>query len=176
MTVVDRALVTSFTAVVLAFVGSTIYGEVRAGKIEDEALKIQGGAAPSIRRLANARAELRRLQLLVHRALDDGSPAGVRLVEIGAGRSLLDNELAEYQRLPMYPGEKEAWKDIRTAVARLDTDLGTIMGRLQRGDLDGARSNQFDLDGAAELSDPISARPKNGPRSSTSLPGAWLTT
>src|SRR5581483_5249571 len=151
MTVVDRALVTSFTAVVLAFVGSTIYGEVRAGKIEDEALKIQGGAAPSIRRLANARAELRRLQLLVHRALDDGSPAGPRLVEIGAGRSLLDNELAEYQRLPMYPGEKEAWQDIRAGVARLDTDFGTIMGGLQRGDVDAARANQSDLDAAAEV-------------------------
>ena len=131
MTIVDRALVTSFTAVVLAYVGSTIFGEVRAGKIEEDALNIQGSAAPSIRRLANARAELRRLQLLVHRALDEGSPAGARLVEIGAGRSLLDNELAEYQRLPMYPGENEAWQHIRVAVARLDTDLGAILGGLQ---------------------------------------------
>ncbi len=151
MTVVDRALVTSFTAVVLAFVGSTVYSEFRAAKIEEDALNIQGGAAPSIRRLANARAELRRLQLLVHRALDEGSPAGARLVEIGAGRSLLDGELAEYQRLPMYPGENEAWQRIRAAVERLDADLGAILGGLQRGEVVAARARQFDLDAAAEV-------------------------
>jgi len=151
MTVVDRALVTSFSAVVLAFVGSTIYSEVRAERIEEDALEIQGNAAPSVRHLAIARAELRRLQLLVHRALEDGSSPRPSLVEIGAARSLLDDELADYQRLPMYPGENEAWQRTRAAIARLDTDLDAILGGLHQGDMVAARAAQFDLDAVAEV-------------------------
>ena len=43
------------------------------------------------------RAELRRLQLLVHRAVDDGAGHSHALA-ISAGRALLDTELAAYQR------------------------------------------------------------------------------
>ena len=104
---VGVTLVLSFAAVVASFVGATCYGELRARQIERAALTIEGDAAPSIRRLANARTELRRVQLLVHRALDEGASFR-RVPEVESGRALLHNELAEYQGLPMQTQEQGA--------------------------------------------------------------------
>ena len=146
---VERALIAAFAAVVLSFVGASWFGQHRASEIEQAALSIQTNAAPSIRRLANARAELRRLQLLVHRALDE-STRRERVLEISAGRQLLDEEIEEYRRLPTYPGENTAWRDAKTSLARLDLDLAGIIEALERHDLDGAREQQERLDTASE--------------------------
>jgi signal transduction histidine kinase len=146
---VERALIAAFAAVVLSFVGASWFGQHRASEIEQAALSIQTNAAPSIRRLANARAELRRLQLLVHRALDE-STRRERVLEISAGRQLLDEEIEEYRRLPTYPGENTAWRAAETSLARLDLDLAGIIEALERHDLDGAREQQERLDTASE--------------------------
>jgi signal transduction histidine kinase len=146
---VERALIAAFAAVVVSFVGASWFGQHRASEIEQAALSIQTNAAPSIRRLANARAELRRLQLLVHRALDE-STRRERVLEISAGRQLLDEEIDEYRRLPTYPGENAAWRDAETSLARLDLDLTGIIEALERHDLDAAREQQERLDTASE--------------------------
>jgi signal transduction histidine kinase len=146
---VERALIAAFAAVVLSFLGASWFGQHRASEIERAALSIQTNAAPSIRRLANARAELRRLQLLVHRALDE-STRRERVLEISAGRQLLDEEIEEYQRLPTYPGENAAWRDAETSLARLDLALAGIIEALERHDLDAAREQQERLDTASE--------------------------
>src|SRR6185312_6213218 len=101
---VDRAVGLAFAAVVISFVSATWFSERRSAEVERAALSIHRNAAPSIHRLAAARAELRRLQLLVHRALEEDSrPSNV--LEISAGRELLDQQLAAYTALPLYPGE-----------------------------------------------------------------------
>ena len=146
---VDRTLILSFAAVVLSFVGATVYGEHRAGEIEDAALSIHGNAAPSIRRLANARAELRRLQLLVHRALDEGVTSR-RALEIETGRALLDEQIAEYHRLPMYPGEAAVWQSVESALAGMDSNIADILHAQRRGDLGAARAGEESLDESSE--------------------------
>jgi signal transduction histidine kinase len=146
---VDVALLGAFAAVVLVFVTASWLGQSRAGDIERAALSIHGNAAPSIRRLASARAELRRLQLLVHRALADGSPRG-SIAEIGAGRALMDAEISEYRRLPMYPGEAAVWQQAESGLARIDADFAAIGDAIQRGDLEEARRRQQRLDDSAE--------------------------
>jgi signal transduction histidine kinase len=134
---------------VLSFVAATLYSEYRTGEIERAALDIEGKAAPSIRRLANARAELRRLQLLVHRALDDVS-APRRTIEIDAGRALLDEEIVEYTRLPMYPSEVKIWEGVKVSLARLDADVTAILAAVGRGDMSAARASQERLDDSSE--------------------------
>ena len=146
---VERTLILSFAAVVLTFVGASLYGEYRASEIERDALSIQSNAAPSIHRLANARAELRRLQLLVHRALDEGVTSR-RTLEIAAGRALLDDEIAEYQRLPMYSRETDVWQSVQTALTEMNGDVAIILDALRRRDLLAARNGEESLDRSSE--------------------------
>jgi len=146
---VSVTLILSFAAVVASFVGATCYGELRARQVERAALNIEGDAAPSIRRLANARTELRRVQLLVHRALDEGG-ASRRVPEVESGRALLHNELAEYQGLPMQDQEQRLWPTIQAELAHLDADVSAVLQALRRGDETTARARAEDLDESSE--------------------------
>jgi signal transduction histidine kinase len=146
---VDRTLILAFCAVVLSFVTATWVSERRTRIVERDALSIQQNAAPSIRRLATARGELRRLQLLVHRALDhDTKPP--RITEIDASRELLDQEIDAYQNLPTYPGEQSAWQRAKVALDRVDTDLSSITSALERDDLSAAKAVERHLDSSSE--------------------------
>ena len=94
-TYVERVVIVAFAAVVLSFLGATWFSERQSGEIQRAALSIQGNAAPSIRRLATAAAELRHLQLLVHRALEQESGSSA-VVAIETARAQLDEQLAAY--------------------------------------------------------------------------------
>ncbi|HEX3696148.1 MAG TPA: HAMP domain-containing sensor histidine kinase [Polyangia bacterium] len=146
---VDRALLLAFAAVVLSFVSATFYSEHRTAAIEAAAISIQGSAAPRIRRLANARAELRRLQLLIHRAVDHGVPFQ-RQLEIEAGRELLDEELVQYKLLPMYPDEAARLQSVQAAIGHLNENVNNILTALEAGDLTRALAWQDRLDGSSE--------------------------
>jgi signal transduction histidine kinase len=146
---VERAIIIAFAAVVLSFVSATWFSEQRSDKLERAALSIHSNAAPSIRRLATASAELRRLQLLVHRALER-EPGPSNAFEISAGRELLNEQLSAYQALPYYPGEDAAWLRAKAALNRLDDQLTRIVAALGQGDPRLARGLQGGLDLASD--------------------------
>jgi len=77
---VGVTLVLSFAAVVASFVGATCYGELRARQIERAALTIESDAAPSVRRLANARRYIRlsgqTAQIIGRKQCDPAGPPG----------------------------------------------------------------------------------------------------
>ncbi len=143
----DGVLVACFAAVVATFVGATVYTQHRTREIETAALRIQGDAAPSIRHLANARAELRRLQLLVHRALAGG---GSRTPEIESGRALLDRELAAYETLPLDPREEAPWRRAEQGLAAVNADVAEVVASLRGGDRAAAARAQDRLDADSE--------------------------
>ncbi|HXJ23956.1 MAG TPA: ATP-binding protein [Polyangia bacterium] len=146
---VDAVLILSFAAVVVAFVIGTVTSQLRTVEIERAALSIQGDAAPSIRYLANARAELRRLQLLVHRALEDRATED-RTPEIESGRALLDAEIAAYRKLPLYPGEAVIWRRAESALSRLNGNVTDVLDAVSRGDVRAARGAEGRLDATSE--------------------------
>jgi signal transduction histidine kinase len=146
---VDAVLIFSFAAVVVAFVIGTVTSQLRTVEIERAALSIQSDAAPSIRYLANARAELRRLQLLVHRALDDHATLD-RTPEIESGRALLDAEVASYRKLPLYPGEAVIWRRAESALSRLNGNVADVLDAVSRGDARAARGAEGRLDATSE--------------------------
>jgi signal transduction histidine kinase len=146
---VDGVLIASFAAVVVAFVIGSVVSQARTVQIEQAALSIQSNAAPSIRHLANARAELRRLQLLVHRALDDGTTLN-RTPEIESGRALLEAEIAAYRKLPLYPSEAVLWRRSEATLSRLDGNLADVLDAIERGDVRAARSAESRLDATSE--------------------------
>ncbi len=145
---VDGVLVACFAAVVATFVAATVYTQHRTREIEGAALTIQGDAAPSIRHLANARAELRRLQLLIHRAVADGG--GNRTLEIESGRALLDSELSAYRRLPLFASEAVAWQRAEASLAHVNDDVGAVLDGLRRGDEPAALTARDLLDSDSE--------------------------
>jgi signal transduction histidine kinase len=146
---VDAVLVGAFAAVVLAFVGATVITQRRTREIESAALSIQGNAAPSIRYLADARTELRRLQLLIHRALAQPAPSSGAL-EIETGRALLDAELAAYRDLPLYSSEAVVWRRSESTLARFDEQVGDLLDRIRHGDRAGALKAEERIDAMGE--------------------------
>ncbi len=145
----DAVLVAAFAAVVLAFIAATLITQHRTRQIESAALSIQGDAAPSIRYLADARTELRRLQLLIHRALvRPGPPTGA--MEIETGRALLDAEIAAYRNLPFYPAEAAAWGRSVVALSRFDEQVDDVLARIRQDDRPGALAAEERLDATGE--------------------------
>jgi len=145
----DAVLIAAFAAVVLAFVIGTVVTQMRTVEIEQAALSIQSDAAPSIRYLANARAELRRLQLLVHRAVDGEAPSN-RTPEIESGRALLEAEVAAYRKLPLYASEAVIWHRAESALSRLDGNLADVLDAVDRADRRAAQGAEARLDATSE--------------------------
>jgi signal transduction histidine kinase len=146
---VERSIVAAFAAVVLSFVSATWFSERKGGDVERDALSIHGKAAPSIRRLGTARTELRRLQFLVHRGFEEGSDTST-VLGINAARELLDEELAAYETLPAYPGERAIWRRAKSGTTRLNGILAQIIAALGRPELASARELEIQLDVAAD--------------------------
>jgi signal transduction histidine kinase len=146
---VERTVIAAFAAVVLSFVGATCFSERQSGEIQRAALEIHGNAAPSIRHLTAAEAALRRLQLLVHRALEREAGSS-KILEINAGRDLLQQELSAYQTLPTFPGEELAWKRAKEADDRFEANLSGIIAAIGDDDLPMALRLESRLDGSSE--------------------------
>ena len=146
---VVRAVIAAYAAVVISFVSATWFSERQSAEVERAALSIHRNAAPSIHRLAAARGELRRLQLLVHRAVEQESAPSM-VLEISAGRELLDQQLSAYEALPLYPGEEAAWQQAKRADGRLEDNLTQIVRALEHGELHSARQLEGQFDGSIE--------------------------
>lgn len=146
---VDAVLILSFAAVVVVFVFGTVISQLRTVEIERAALSIQSDAAPSVRYLASARAELRRLQLLVHRGLDERATHD-RTLEIESGRALLDAEITAYRKLPRYPSEAVVWRRAEVELTRLNGDVTDVLDAARHGDMSAARAAEGRLDATSE--------------------------
>jgi signal transduction histidine kinase len=72
------------------------------------------------------------------------------VLEISAGRELLDQQLAAYEALPLYPGEEAAWQRAKSAIGRLEDNLIQIEGVLEHGDVHGAHQLEARFDGSIE--------------------------
>lgn len=130
----ERWVAGAFALVVASFILSTAISQERAAAIARDALDIQGAAAPSIERLAAARAELHRLALLLDDHVDaaaEGRPGDAAAVR--EARRRVGHELDGYFALPTFPGERELWERLHTAMARLDTSIGRALGEAGRG-------------------------------------------
>ncbi|MFL5423615.1 MAG: ATP-binding protein [Myxococcales bacterium] len=99
-------LIAAFTAVVLAFVGSTMVSQRAAREVRDLSLRISRDTAPGIESMATLRAEVRRVQTLVRGA---GEQAGADLdKQIADARHQLDNAQLRFQALPHFSPEERA--------------------------------------------------------------------
>lgn len=108
-----RALTASFVLVVVAFIGSTLWVQELSRTTDADLLTISRDAAPDIEIVATSRAELRRQQAIVARAVANGGKIGAELAQ---ARGRRDEQVARYLGLPTAPAEARLLADY---VARL---------------------------------------------------------
>lgn len=151
-----RFLSVVFGLVILSFVTTTGYIGHRARAIDEAAVAISDNAAPSILHLSAARSEVRNLQLIVERDLDQ-AVAGIfpSPTELQESRARIHQDVRRYQQLPAFPGEEPLWEranreltHLDDAVAHLSSQFAAHHAReasqLARGELQSAARQTVD--------------------------------
>ncbi|MFL5292243.1 MAG: ATP-binding protein [Myxococcales bacterium] len=124
-------LIAAFTAVVLAFVGSTMVSQRAAREVRDLSLRISRDTAPGIESMATLRAEVRRVQTLVRGA---GEQAGADLdKQIADARLQLDNAQLRFQALPLSPEERAIFPRLVANMRAFDEAVERALERARSG-------------------------------------------
>ncbi|HEY4187568.1 MAG TPA: ATP-binding protein [Polyangia bacterium] len=139
-------IVFTLAIVVAAFIGSTVYAELRAARTHALTAEIAINESPSIEHLASARAELRDLQRLLSThvllASRDRQPSTEPLRQV---RARLNENLDAYFALPALPGERELWSGIEKELADVDVLSDEIVRQTASGDYAEARRLLVDV-------------------------------
>lgn len=144
----------AFVVVTLTFLLATGVSQFWAFSIEGPARDIATNAAPSIRHLAAALAQLRHIQALLSGAcLDPSAPTlRARLVEVEQRKQDLDDQIHAYLNLPStFPGEAAVWLDAKRDLTAIDEAIERMTGALAGGDRGAAaRTLTTELDPVAD--------------------------
>ena len=106
-----RLLPVVFAVIVASFACATLFTQWQLSAVRARSSEIADRVAPNIERLATARGEMRRVQLVLHEYAD--APARPR-ADVEAARHDLDNALAAYPALP---------NDVASAKSDLDSAI-----------------------------------------------------
>src|SRR5438105_5569308 len=123
-----RALFVSFLAVVAAFIGSTIWAQQVARRIDEDALLISRAAAPGIEVMSGLRAELRALELEVLRAADTGEGA-----RVNDSRIRIDALMARALALPSDARESRLLGRLQAEMRALDVAAERALEQARAG-------------------------------------------
>lgn len=137
----SRQLPLVFGVVVLSFVAATGFTHFRLIAIDRAALDIAENSAPSIERLAVARGEMRRLQVLLREYIDRraaGTSVGEEAIE--ETRVLLNRSIADYLKLPVFSGEQELWGAIIQARDAFSDSIAHCLSETDRGNFERAEA------------------------------------
>jgi signal transduction histidine kinase len=141
-----------FSAIVLSFVAATGFSHWRLLAIDGASMDIADNATPSIERLAAARGEMRRLQILLGTYLERSAldPSADERA-ITDARHAMDGALRDYLSLPVFPGEQGLWGGILRAKGSLDEAVERCLSEAKRGNIPASRATlRDDVTPAAE--------------------------
>ena len=128
-------------AIVVFFVGSTLYSQHLARRLDEDAASIAVNASPSIEALSVARGDASQAELAVTRAVEAAPDNGA--TERAAAESALTGlhaSLARYLALPFYAGEREHWNEVDQALRAFEETVTVAFVALQEKHTDTARS------------------------------------
>jgi signal transduction histidine kinase len=123
-------LVTAFTAVVLAFVGSTMVSQRAAREVRNLSVRISRDAAPGVESMATLRAEVRRVETLVRGA---GERAGDLEGEIAEARHQVDGALLRFQALHISEAERAILPRLLDSVRAFDEAVERALVKARTG-------------------------------------------
>lgn len=129
-------LLGSFAAVVCVFGAATLYADRRATDLVSDSEAITENAMPSVARLAQLRTDLHALERSVAEAVEQppgrGEPGDMTTARVARRR--IDVDLAAYEALPTFPGEREAWSPVHPQLAALERAYAEVEAALRDGD------------------------------------------
>jgi signal transduction histidine kinase len=132
---VETYLLILLASIVASFVASTWYTQHRLQVLDRESFTITDNAAPSIDHLTAIRSEVKRLEFLAFKGVDQPEGASESLRQ---SRAQIVHDAEAYLALPTFPGEEALWADARVALERLDASIDRAL-RVARSDPAGAR-------------------------------------
>jgi signal transduction histidine kinase len=131
-------LLVNTVAVILAFIGSTLYVSHQTAGIEIMARDIARNADPSIRYLGAARTELHEMaRTLTVSVLDDEHGPALRR-DLQQHVQRLHDDLEPYATLPFFPGERGHWQLADLDLREVEAQADALLARLEAGDTKGA--------------------------------------
>lgn len=132
-------LIGSFVLTVASFIAAVSLAEYRARGIASAADSIANNAMPTVACLADARTELRQLEMLVQRLVDQAAPLSRSdMAVLHGSRDGLAQTTARCLGLPTYPGEMALRDLIRIRAGTMSSSLDRTAVRLETGDQSGA--------------------------------------
>jgi signal transduction histidine kinase len=137
-------MVLSGGALIVLFVGSTLYVDHRTRSIDERVDDILTNATPSIEELAAARTELRHLEMGVGRYLGAhlrGKPFDRAVLE--GWRRAAERHFAAYERWPSFSSERAAYARVIGRKVRLYAVVERTLDAIDADDVEGARALMF---------------------------------
>jgi signal transduction histidine kinase len=122
-------LVAAFAIVALAFLGTALFVQRSAARIDREVADLQTNSLPSVEHLANAHNDLRALRETIDELMwsapsDKTREARERIARV---RAALDSELTSYGGTRWYPGEREVFEtELLPDLQRLNGGLASL--------------------------------------------------
>lgn len=149
-----RRTLIAFLALVLAFIGSTVWAERSSRGVSAAAMAISRDAAPEIEALAAVRVQLRNLEAQVVRSVAGLSEGP----GIGASRRALDAALSRSEALAGLATERDTLARLQTATNAFDEAAQRALSQARAGDHEAAiRTVRRDLRQLADAADDIAA-------------------
>jgi signal transduction histidine kinase len=133
-------LIVVTVAIVAFFVGSAMYSQRIAARLDEDAASIATNASPSIEALSAARGAALRAEVAVARAFES-APRDDAQERLSAEEAL--TQLRAYQQrylsLPFYPDEREQWTAVDEATHDFEREIAVCFAAIARGRMDEAR-------------------------------------
>jgi signal transduction histidine kinase len=122
----------------VGFVGTELFAQHLADKINDEALSIATNASPAIEHLSEARGELVRIAVAAGSAASSARSSGLLgdddVAAVQAPLSALRQDLQRYLKQPFYPREDRRYAEVDRNVRALEASVGELRAAVAAGD------------------------------------------
>jgi signal transduction histidine kinase len=127
------ALIVTSLITVAAFVGATVYTQVRLARVDTLSRTIETNSVPSIEHLSRAGVRLTRISQLIDDAATPGRERAGTLPVTRAEVAALQDEIARYSALTPLAGERDLWSALRTDVDRAVLLVCSALDAEERG-------------------------------------------
>ena len=135
----QRALLLAFCAVVICFVGSTVYTQSRVTQLDNAASTIANVATVRIEALASLRAETHDFVQQLNDCIDRAGGELLGCERLRATKEKIEGELQSYRSLPSDPSHLDLREQIEDKIAALLNAVGRTLKEVDRGDRAQAR-------------------------------------
>jgi len=131
-----------FGIVVASFVAAMLVTQWQLVSVGRTSLEIADSTAPSIEYLANARGEMRHLEVVLRDYVDDErhGVAHPRLEPVEVSRKAMNDYVADYLVLPVEPREQALWGDILRTKDSLNDVVNRCLAAIDRRDWTAAKA------------------------------------